>query len=130
MLKEEIINKGTTIFNGKYDYSLLGDVKTKKEKFPIICPEHGIFYKNYENHIRRQQGCPECSGRKRYTTEEFINKCQKLTHTGEMSFEKTHYVNTSTKIKVFCHHKDENGNEHGEFNITPLHSLSGEGCPK
>ena len=26
--------------------------------------------------------------------------------------------------------KDENGNEHGEFNITPLHLLSGEGCPK
>ena len=33
MLKEEIINKGIVIFNGKYDYSLLGDVKTKKEKF-------------------------------------------------------------------------------------------------
>ena len=130
MLKEEIINKGTTIFNGKYDYSLLGDVKTKKEKFPIICPEHGIFYKNYENHIRRQQGCPECSGKKRYTTEEFINKCQKLEHTGEMTFENTHYVNTSTKIKVFCHHKDDYGNEHGEFEITPLHLLAGEGCPK
>lgn len=130
MLKEEIINKGTTIFNGKYDYSLLGDVKTKKEKFPIICPEHGIFYKNYEHHIRRQQGCPECSGKKRYTTDEFVSKCQKLEHTGEMTFENTHYVNTSTKIKVFCHHKDDYGNEHGEFEITPLHLLAGEGCPK
>ena len=130
MLKEEIINKGTTIFNGKYDYSLLGDVKTKKEKFPIICPEHGIFYKNYDHHIRRQQGCPECSGKKRYTTDEFVSKCQKLEHTGEMTFENTHYVNTSTKIKVFCHHKDDYGNEHGEFEITPLHLLAGEGCPK
>lgn len=130
MLKEEIINKGTTIFNGKYDYSLLGDVKTKKEKFPIICPEHGIFYKSYDHHIRRQQGCPECSGKKRYTTDEFVSKCQKLEHTSEMSFENTHYVNTSTKIKVFCHHKDDYGNEHGEFEITPLHLLAGEGCPK
>ena len=130
MLKEEIIKKGTEIFNGKYDYSLLGDVKTKKEKFSVICPEHGVFYKNYEHHIRRQQGCPECSGRKRYTTEEFINKCQKLEHTDEMTFEYTQYVNTNTKVKVYCHHKDENGNEHGEFNITPLHLLSGEGCPK
>lgn len=130
MLKEEIINKGIAIFNGKYDYNLLGDVKTKKEKFPIICPEHGIFYKDYDHHIRRQQGCPECSGKKRYTTEEFISKCQKLRHTSEMSFENTQYVNTVTKIKVYCHHKDNNGNEHGEFEITPLHLLSGEGCPK
>jgi hypothetical protein len=60
MLKEEIINKGIAIFNGRYDYNLLGNVKTKKEKFPIICPEHGIFYKDYDHHIRRQQGCPEC----------------------------------------------------------------------
>jgi hypothetical protein len=130
MLKEEIINKGVDIFNNKYDYSLLGDIKTKKDKFAIICPEHGVFYKTYYNHIIRKQGCPECSGKKRYSTEEFIRKCQKLEHTQEMTFENTVYINTKTKIKVFCHHKDENGNEHGEFEITPLHFLSGEGCPK
>lgn len=130
MLKCEIIDKGTEIFKGKYDYSLIGDIKTKKEKFPIICPKHGVFNKTFEHHIRRQQGCPECSGRKRYTTEEFINKCQKLEHTSEMTFENTLYVNNKQKVKVYCHHKDNNGNDHGEFEISPGHLLSGEGCPK
>ena len=130
MLTDEIITKGNDIFNGKYDYSIIGDVKTKKEKFAIICPEHGIFYKTYEHHIRRKQGCPECIGKKRYTTEEFIKKCKKLEHTSEMTFENTKYINTHSKVKVFCHHKDDNGVEHGEFEIIPLHLLGGEGCPK
>ena len=130
MYREEVIEKGTEIFEGKYDYSLLGEIKTKRTKFPIICPEHGVFYKNHYSHIVKKQGCPECNGRKRYTNEEFINKCKKLEHTSEMSFENTKYVNTHTKVKVYCHHKDDDGNEHGEFEITPLHFLSGQGCPK
>ena len=129
-IKEEIISKGNEIFNCKYDYSKVGEIRTKKEKFIIICPKHGEFIKNYNNHIIRKQGCPECIGKKRYTTEEFINKCKKLEHTSEMSFENTIYVNNKTKVKIFCHHVDENGIEHGEFEITPGHLLNGEGCPK
>lgn len=130
MIKEEIINKGTELFQGKYDYSLLGEIKTKKEKFPIICPEHGVFYKDYESHIRKQRGCPECSGRKRHTNEEFIVKCKALEHTQEMNFDNCHYINYYTKVSIYCCHKDEKGVEHGEFTITPGHLLSGQGCPK
>lgn len=130
MLKKEIIEKGYELFHGKYNYSLLGDIKTKKEKFPVICPEHGIFYKTYESHIRRAQGCPECSGKKRYTNEEFIEKCKALEHTQELSFDKCQYINNKTKITLYCYHKDDTGHEHGEFEITPGHLLSGEGCPK
>jgi hypothetical protein len=129
MLKDEIIEQGNIIFNKKYDYSLLGNIKTKKEKFPIICPEHSVFYKNYEGHIRKQQGCPMCSGRKQYTTDEFVAKAKGLNHTKDYTFEETVYVNTKSKIKVYCHYKDEYGNEHGTFEITPSHLLSGEGCP-
>ena len=130
MLKDEIIKRGGEIFNGKYDYSLITDVRTKREKFPIICPEHGVFYKNHYRHIVKQQGCPECVGKKRYTTDEFINKISKLEHTQEYSFENVVYINTKTKIKINCHHQDENGVEHGIFEISPLHLLHGEGCPK
>lgn len=130
MLKNEIIEKGNEIFEGKYDYSLIDTVRTKKDKFAIICPEHGVFYKNYYKHFIKKQGCPECVGRKRYTTEEFINKVKKLKHTQDYSFEDMVYINTKTKIKVNCHHKDDNGNEHGLFEITPSHFLLGEGCPK
>ena len=85
MLFEEIKNKGNEIFDNKYDYSLIDVVKTKKDKFPIVCPEHGVFYKTYEHHIRRQQGCPECAGKKRRTNDNFINKCKSLEHTSEYS---------------------------------------------
>lgn len=130
MLKNEIILKATEIFGNKYDYSQIGNIKYKNEKFPIICKVHGIFYKDYNHLIKRKQGCPECSGRKRYNTVEFIKKCKSLGHTSEMSFENTTYINNKTKVKIFCHHKDGNGVEHGEFEITPGHLLSGEGCPK
>jgi hypothetical protein len=130
MIKDDIITYGNEIYNNKYSYKLVGDVKTKKEKFPIICPEHGIFYKTYDTHINRKQGCPECIGRKRYTNSEFIDKIKKLPHVSEYSFEKTVYKNTNTKIKIICHHKDENGIEHGEFEISPSHLLNGQGCPK
>lgn len=48
MLKEEIIQKDSEIFKGKYDYNLLSEIKTKKVKFSIICPEHGVFYQTNE----------------------------------------------------------------------------------
>lgn len=130
MLFEEIKNKGNEIFDNKYDYSLIDVVKTKKDKFPIVCPEHGVFYKTYEHHIRRQQGCPECAGKKRYTNDDFINKCESLEHTSEYSYENVKYINNKTKVKIYCHHKDNNGVEHGEFMIAPGHLMSGEGCPK
>ena len=130
MLIEEIKNKGNEIFDNKYDYSLIDVVKTKKGKFPIVCPEHGVFYKTYEHHIRRQQGCPECAGKKRHTNDDFINKCKSLEHTSEYSYDNTTYINYKTKVKIYCHHKDNNGVEHGEFMITPGHFLSGQGCPK
>lgn len=130
MLIEEIKNKGNEIFDNKYDYSLIDVVKTKKDKFPIVCPEHGVFYKTYEHHIRRQQGCPACIGKKRHTNDDFINKCKLLEHTSEYSYENTNYINYKTKVKIYCHHKDNDGVEHGEFMITPGHFLNGEGCPK
>lgn len=131
MDKNEFIEKAREVHGDKYDYSLLPDGFIKaKEKVQIICPEHGVFWKDFQHHYYRSAGCQECSGKKRYTTEEFIEKCKKLPHTEEYTYENTVYVKTDQKVKIFCHHKDENGAEHGEFEITPLHLLSGEGCPK
>ena len=38
--------------------------------------------------------------------------------------------NKNEKICVICHKKDEDGNEHGEFWITPSNLKYGYGCPK
>ena len=128
--KDEIIKKGIEVFNGIYDYSLIGNINTKKDKFPIICHKHGVFYKNYYRHFVKKQGCTECVGKKRYNTEEFVNKVKNLEHTKNYSFDNVDYINNKTKIKVYCHHIDDNGNEHGIFEISPSHLLAGEGCPK
>lgn len=123
MTKDILIKKGNAIHNGKYDYSLVLDNFKTKEKLPIICSEHGIFYKTFEKHIGNKQGCPECSGKKRYTTEYFISKAKTLDHAKDYDYSKTSYVNNKTHIIVTC-------KEHGDFKITPGHLLSGEGCPK
>lgn len=40
------------------------------------------------------------------------------------------YVNGQTKIKLICHCKDKDGNEHGEFYQYPSALLRGVGCQK
>ncbi len=126
----ECIRLANEVHNFKYDYSLIKEYVNNRTKCPIICPEHGVFYKDFYHHIYRGDGCKKCSGRYQYTTEEFVDKVSKLPHCSTYTFENTVYVNNKTKITVTCHEKDENGCEHGQFEITPGHLLSGEGCPK
>lgn len=129
MTKEEFISKAREIYGECYDYSMV-DFKTTKDKVAIVCPEHGVFYKTVQKHLLSRQGCPECSGRRRYSDSEFLERIKNLNNIEELSFENTHYVNNKAKITVYCHHKDENGVEHGEFEITPSHFIAGERCPK
>ena len=130
MDKNTLLEKSKELYDGKYDYSLVGDSFRTKEKLYIICPEHGVFEKTYEKHINSKQGCPKCSGKFRYNTETFIEECLKQDDIENLSFDNIEYINNKTKVKIYCHHKNENGNEHGEFEITPGHFLSGERCPK
>jgi len=57
----EFINRANIIHNNKYDYSLINENNfiNHKTKVPIICPDHGIFYQNPNNHLHGQ-GCPNC----------------------------------------------------------------------
>lgn len=43
-----------------YDLSLVKEVKWR-EKFPIICPTHGVFYKHKSAFISQGEGCPKCA---------------------------------------------------------------------
>ena len=130
MDKNTLISKSKEIFGDKYDFSLVADNFTTKEKLSIVCPIHGAFEKSYEKHIISKQGCPKCSGKFRYDTESFINECLTKDNVENISFNEVVYVNNKTKVKMVCHCKDENGIEHGEFYIAPSHFLSGERCPK
>lgn len=128
MTQEEFTEKAKKVHGNKYDYSKAKYINTKT-KLCIICPEHGEFWQLPYKHLSGQ-GCPFCAGKIKYTTESFIEKCTKLEHTKDMTFEKVDYVNSNTKVKIICHHKDEKGIEHGEFLINPMKLLSGQGCPK
>jgi len=118
-----LIAKSNEIHNNAYDYSLINEYRGMKIKNPIICKEHGVFYKDFEHHISRKQGCPFCSNKGRYDTKRFIEKASKLEHCSNYSFDKVEYINNKTKITVTC-------KDHGDFEIAPGHLLSGEGCPR
>lgn len=60
--QDEFLKRARFMHGEKYDYSL---VKFNRicEKYPIICPFHGIFYQNAHNHLSGQ-GCPICKDSK------------------------------------------------------------------
>lgn len=58
--KEHFIINAKLIHGNRYDYSLITNIKNNREKLPIICPKHGVFYQTIDNHINQHQGCPNC----------------------------------------------------------------------
>ena len=63
------------------------------------------------------------------TTEIFIKKCKEI-YGEKYDYSKVNYINSQTKVCVICHEKDENGDEHGEFWVTPNNHLRNRKCPK
>lgn len=66
--------------------------------------------------------------KEKYTTESFIEKAKEI-HGNTYDYSKTIYVNSRTKICIICNEKDKNGNELGEYWISPLNHLRGQGNP-
>ena len=61
MKKEEYLQKAIAVHGNKYDYSLLPDEVSTKQKYDFICPLHGIFNQKAGNHIYgKHTECPEC----------------------------------------------------------------------
>jgi very-short-patch-repair endonuclease len=61
--KDFRIEQANKIHNNKYDYSKITEEKNgiKKIKVCIICPEHGEFFQDLNNHIYGKAGCPKCN---------------------------------------------------------------------
>jgi hypothetical protein len=142
----DLLKEAKRLWGDRYDYSLIEEnydlnmkVNRNKDKFPILChkidpltgKEHGKFEKAFYYHIERKQGCPECVGRKRYTTENVVEKLKRLPQMENVTFEKVIYVNNKTNVVCTCHVIDnETGKEHGDFPISIGHAFDGEGCPQ
>ena len=116
----EWIEKARKIHGNKYDYSKV-KYKNQKEKVCIICPEHGEFWQNPNNHLNGK-GCPYCKGGAKLNNEIFIQKAI-LIHGDKYDYSKVNYVNNRTKVCIICP-------KHGEFWQTPADHLTGYGCQK
>ena len=117
---ENFIEKSKKIHSDKYDYSKVKYVNNRI-KVCIICPEHGEFWQTPDGHLNHK-GCPKCHNKnKKYTTEEFIERAQKI-HSNKYDYSKTIYgKNKKEKVEVICP-------IHGSFFISPELHLSGSGC--
>lgn len=118
---ERFIEKAREVHGDKYDYS---KVKYVNPSTPvtIICPEHGEFQQKPSLHLCGN-GCKECSGNVRMTTERFIRKAQEL-YGDKYDYSKSRVVgNNKVKVCVFCR-------THGEFWVSPNAHLRGIECPK
>ena len=122
---DNFLLRATTAYNNKYDYSLVKYTR-RDAKVIIICPEHGQFMQQPNNHWSGQ-GCPKCksvsiSNKTTKTTEWFIAKARGIFHNC-YDYSKTNYINYNKKLIIICP-------THGEFTQVAGNHLAGHGCRK
>ena len=118
---EEFIERAKKIHGNKYDYSKVEYVNNHT-KVCIICPIHGEFWQQPNNHLQGKS-CPKCSKKGiKYTLDEFI-EMSNVIHNGKYDYSKVEYVNSATKVCIICP-------IHGEFWQTPSEHLVGYGCSR
>ena len=123
---EDFIRRARIVHGDKYDYSKAVYLGTHT-KLCIICPKHGEFWQEPDNHLSRKSICPKCSAeilsdRFRSNTEEFVRKAR-LVHGDKYDYSKVEYHHNEKRVCIICP-------EHGEFWQTPHVHLHGFGCSK
>jgi len=114
------IERATKIHKGRYDYSLV-DCKGGSSYVKIICPIHGEFLQRAGYHLNGN-GCPQCYGTPKSTTEEFIKKSIEI-YGDKYSYSKVDYKGNKIKVTITC-------SIHGDWEVTPNNFLRGSECPK
>lgn len=112
------LDRAREVHGDKYSYENMNYVKNK-EKINIVCSKHGIFTQTPHDHLRGR-GCPDCGGKKKSNTEEFIEKAKSI-HGNRYSYTNTRYTRAIDKIEISC-------DKHGSFKQRADSHLSGEGC--
>lgn len=127
MKKEHFIEKARAIHGDKFDYSLLPDEFKSRDKVPLLCKNHGVWYVTMGNHITNKRGCPTCgfeyvSGiKKQRAKDSFVEKSKKV-HGDLYDYSLADYVKSGVKVKIIC-------SKHGVFEQCPTSHMSGCGCP-
>lgn len=66
---------------------------------------------------------------KKITQNDWIERCNEIHH-HKYDYSNTKYISARNKVSVICHEKDENGIEHGVFEVRACNHAAGTGCPK
>jgi hypothetical protein len=127
LTQQDFINKANKKHNNFYDYSLVNYVNAIT-KVTIICPKHGEFKQQPNNHLYGQR-CIKCMGdnvRKARisNTNDFIKKSKEI-HGEKYDYSLVNYKTGKDKVIIIC-------SIHGEFLQTPFaHSSPSmkQGCP-
>ena len=118
---EQFIEEARKVHGNKYNYSKVQYVNNCT-KVCIICPEHGEFWQQPNSHLNGN-GCPECAGLKRWTTEKFIEEARKI-HGNKYIYSNVDYINKRTNVIITCP-------IHGDFIQNPHNHISQrQGCPE
>ncbi len=118
--QQEYIEIAISKHGNKYDYSKINYINSQIN-IELICKKHGQFSINPMNHLIGQ-GCVDCAGTRRKTTEQFINEAN-IAHNFKYDYSKTIYKNNRTKVLIGCPNP-----YHGFFEQNPKDHVSGHGC--
>lgn len=110
-----------------YDYSKVEYIHSSIDVC-IICPKHGEFWQKPTIHLKGC-GCPKCKHEKhslsaRLTTEQFIERAEKVHGKGVFDYSEVKYVTTHIPVTIKCRYGHK-------FSIKPcdhIHRVS-SGCP-
>jgi very-short-patch-repair endonuclease len=117
---EYFVNNSDKIHNFEYDYSLVEYINNKT-KVKIICKKHGVFYQEPRNHLLGQK-CPTCSGNKKITKSDFVERCSVL-FDSKYDYSISEIDGVKSKTNIIC-------KKHGIFTQVVESHLRGHGCPR
>jgi len=127
LTQQQFIEKALKKHNNYYDYSLV-EYKGNKIKVKIICPKHGVFEQQPNNHLHGQR-CIGCMGdnvrkARKFTKDKWIELFKKK-HGERYDYSKVKEFKGSgmlNKIIILC-------SKHGEFLMRPQLHAKGVNCP-
>lgn len=122
--KEAFLERARKVHGSKYDYSNVNYLNQIK-KVTIICPIHGQFYQEPQNHLTGS-ACPKCAIIDQHRlqlkgVEEFIQDSI-LVHGEKYDYSQVEYQGGKKLVKLICP-------KHGAFYQTPNNHQRGNGCP-
>ena len=116
---EDFIRKANMKHHFRYNYEKVNYINNQT-KVCIICPEHGEFYMRPNHHLKGI-GCPKCSDKYHMSTDEYIEKANRI-HSHKYDYSETVYINNKSNVYIICP-------KHGGFWQNAKHHLKGSGCP-